>query len=457
MNLEMTFLSGVIREVNRKILREYNISEDHFTTSDGIAVWDFVRSWMSHSDSYGTLPPLELVQATFPTVPFPRLSSETQLATLAQSLEHARLVRHSEDMLLEFRAVFGTEPRTALLELVEKARQLLFVSGEGRSLELFTDGPKAIERLYKDVLEADGVIGYSWPWEPLNRSKLGIEKENLVILYGRSGHMKTSLLVWMCAYYLRNYHANILFATPEMTDEQILIHLSMAYLGINKEAFYRGELDLGAFLSQVHDFYRPPDSGTSMKSPLYKFGKGTARIMRISNLGDLVEACQNEEYDAVFIDSFYYLCPGKKNALDWKAVDYTLRVIKKDVAEPCHAVVFASSQSNRSADPKVAKGRRSRDDHAFGDAVKHKSDFLIHVKLEEQPDQAGAEEGTFIEWLVLEFEKARHLQVPPPFCIGAKPFDDYEFIEYWKDPKEGQSEDEQRVLEDAKSNFDQWG
>lgn len=456
MNLEVQFLSGVLRGANRKILREFNISGDHFTTSDALAVWDFLKQWMSHTDTYGTLPPIELVCSTFPSIPFPRLQDGQSIESLATSLEHGRLVRHSEDMLLDFKAVFGTDPRQALLELSEQVRKLLFVSGEGRSLELFTDGPEMLAERYRTVLDANGIIGYAWPWAPLNMANLGIEKEDLVTIYGRSGHMKTLLLIWMCAFYLRNYHANILFVSPEMTDEQVLILLSMAYLGISKEKFYRGELNTGEFLAKVYDFYSPPTSPEAQNSPLYKIGKGTARISRLSNLPDLVEACRGEEYDCVFIDSFYYLCPGKKNSLDWKAIDYTLKVFKKDVGEACHASVFASSQANRSTEQKVTKERRTKDDHAFGDAVKHKSDFLLRIKLEEDPNQDGVEEGDVRERLVVETEKARHFKVPLPFCIGALPFDDYEFKEYWKDPKSEKNGEEEQVLDEAKNAFDQW-
>jgi len=324
-----------------------------FKSKNDKAVVQFIQN---HYTTYGQVPSVETVKATFPkfsTVSAPeptefyvdRLQTELKYAGVIDTLEAAK-------QTLETLGVEGA--KSLPTAMMESLKQLTFEYTQIKALDIKENPEERLEDYSSGKIEYGITSGLLM----LDGKTSGWKKGQLIVLTGRPKRGKTWLMVkWAMEAFRAG--KRVLFASLEMTREEIRSRFDALYFGISPTAI---ENKTAVITKPMRD----------KAISLQKFKGAFTAVDDAYDITTIQTYVQQFEPDVVFIDAVYLMKDGAnlKDA-DWRKmaeVSRNLKAFAKIVRTP----VVISSQLNRQGDV------------AFSDAFRQDADVLMSLKQTEE-------------------------------------------------------------------------
>jgi hypothetical protein len=219
---------------------------------------------------------------------------------------------------------------------------------------------------------------------PLNEQTRGMQKGELIVIYGRPKSMKTWLLVDMMVECYVHQHCRVLCFTKEMSPAQIRTRTVARILGFDYLSFRNGQLSL----EEEQEFYALTEDLEKDEQRLKKSGYSNSLLITTGwggkseqEIAAFRSKIDEFEPDIVFLDAAYRM---QSEAKDWiRDMVEIVRGLKRS-AQQYHVPVIITTQANR-------KGEESRGgslaELAFSDAFGQECDLAMRIiKLEKEEE-----------------------------------------------------------------------
>lgn len=299
--------------------------------------------------------------------------------TTEELIEYVRrdtLQQRLHDTLVETYDLIG-DPYKAVNELHQRTAELKSMSATKKSNFMIHEVTEEIWERYcekKRLRLAGGVSGIPWPWTPLNEVTNGMEKEQLVIIFGQEKSMKTMFAIQLAVYAYLWANQRVLLYSAEMPREDMQDRMAACIAELDYGRIDRGSLNAEeeARYQEALQFIREEAmENPSGHGPLLYYASDQDADTRGSV--SLVRAYAEEiEADLIVVDSFYRLADDRSGTvgLDWKNVGNVTQDLKA-LAKQRGVPVIGVTQANE-----VGK-------LAFSKVIGMETDLAMHVELSE--------------------------------------------------------------------------
>ena len=408
--LEAILISNVLKSRDLRPLVRAGLTSEDFHTAEGREWWKFIRTHHDNRVTYGQVPSMEMFKRRFPSFDFnPSQDSVeavcSELFVRNQSDEVMRAMDDAAD------AVSDNDLDAGVMFLQEVLEKWQHRRAEGGDLDL-SHSAALLKEQYERVETSQGMLGIPWPWEPVNEETLGMQKGQLIVIYGRPKSLKTWICLYICVFaYLLGFR--VLFYSREMSKEQILRRAASIIAGVDYRDLKRATLTD----SQKTALFAAIDDLRESEKSVRTDGKRAKFIIsndRGPNLGATVglikQKCQDEDIDLAAIDALYKLADArtKNRDSDWKTQANVTQDLK-DMAVDLDIPAIGVTQANRKAGGKASKV--STEEVAFTDAVGMEVDLLMRI-IKGRDEQTGKPE------LVLCWPATRDEELNPLLIHG---------------------------------------
>jgi replicative DNA helicase len=203
--------------------------------------------------------------------------------------------------------------------------------------------------------------GYPYPWPALNEMTLGLQRQQLVFIYGRPKSCKSWLLLEI-GRVLHEHGLRPLIFSQEMSEIEIARRFVALSCSVNYNQFMRGDLPEAIeneFMGNLEMFVEREDV------PISVLPEGETCIP------DLMAKVDDYKADVVLLDGVNYL------STDWRELAEITRALKR-TAKAKNIPIIGSTHANRSR-KKNADLRDEADDFAYGDAFYQVADLALRV------------------------------------------------------------------------------
>lgn len=281
------------------------------------------------------------------TIPCP----EERLPELVGDLLSNSLRRELEETLVDVKTIMSNfdQPSMALEYLMRKGRELSQDVNVPTHIKVDMPlGLKTVLDNYNALVEGGGMLGPSWPWEPLNLITQGHRNGHLNIFYAPSKAGKTWTVLYCMVHAFLHCNSRILIITTEMPCDEIYERIVCILAGVSNRDLQRGLLSQEDYDKVVHtiDFFRNEDfnrlGGSEDQS-----GTGHRSIRAVNGRGGGHQFIRDQidefEPDLVFIDGIYNIAEGDQNHAMVKKVIADI----KSVALEYNISISATAQTNR--------------------------------------------------------------------------------------------------------------
>lgn len=275
-------------------------------------------------------------------------------------------------------------------EILDKAEQLVFDIATGNKgdtyylLEDFVHEHIAhLEELHKNP-DGHALSGYSTGFPQLDEATSGMQRSDLVILAGRPGTGKTSLLLAMARHMGIREKAKIGFFSLEMKKEALLERLLCGEAKLNLHQLRAGKMGGSAKWRDLANAAGKLKGATIIvdDSPGASIIEIRARARRM--------AARHHDLDVIMLDYLQLVEGGKSTESREKEVAFISRSLKK-LARELNICVIAASQLNRGLEGRTEKRPRLADLRESG-AIEQDADIVMFVYREDyhrQQDEGG--------------------------------------------------------------------
>jgi replicative DNA helicase len=359
---ESALISAIIDQRDLKTVLKHKIDHTFFFESTTKAAFIFLVQWYNNP-KYNDVPSWESFADSFQA--FEPVRTEDSLISLCDKLRQQKLYGDIASVLQEVGELTAGDPTAGF----EKLKKTVVTLAEAHTVDESSTLKSSLDDLQSEYLMMrDGdtkLKGYPYPWEALNVSTLGIQREHLVFFYGRPKCLKTWLLVEIA----RLLHSNglrVLFLSQELSDLEIKRRFVALASNVNYTQFTRGMLGEEAeatFFETMQSLAHHEDLIVS------QLCAGEASITDLQ--------AQIDEYkpDVVLIDSVNYL------SADWKELAVILRAMKR-TCKSRKVPIVATTHANRSRNKKDASAQDGADDFAYGDSFYQVCDVAVRCTVD---------------------------------------------------------------------------
>lgn len=388
--IELQLLSTMLDRGEFAPVIEGEVDRDHFHTSEGQAVFDFIVGYRHLSDGRARFPSLAVVRSRFKNSPW-ELPTPTP-GDSVESLVYETKMHAARTEVLDIAACLETCAKDNTLDPLEEVMPSI------ARLRKLTDQVKkdkhvSLAEAFGDVLidyDCGAILkdGIDWPWQSMTEATRGIHSQEFLVIAGRPKARKTFVAIKMCAHAVMQ-GARVLFVTPEMPPRQILLRFIAMLAELHYTEFKNGALEQAEFSRLIEAAQRygklvnEDDVGYAMRMhkefpdqkpgtiPSFDVVQGTNRTV-----GWIESQIELYKPDIVVVDSFYRLANegGRKSDADWKVVTQISRALK-DLAMSTNVALIGTHQMNRDAESKIG----STGNMALADAVGQDADLILRV------------------------------------------------------------------------------
>lgn len=380
------------------------IADDHFVTAQGSTILQFIKSYRQFSGGTGLIPPIQVIQARFPSFAksLPTLTGSENLEALSYEVR-VQKVRADLTKL----SMTAAQCATSVDPIAELGALRGAIDG------ITADFSSSTDLLLSDALneqilayDAGDILqdGLPWPWPTLDKATRGLHGSEFIVVCGRPKARKTFVALAVAAHAFRTSGARVLFVTPEMPPAQIMLRTTATVAALSyaefKNAALEPEEEERLFNTAMQYARRNIEEAPVQQTGEHEFamgdavgGKSQPLFVAVKGTGQGLGyvASKIEEYrpHIVVVDSFYRLDSGNRKAhdADWKNVTSISRGLK-DLAMAENVCVIGTHQLNREAD----KGVGSLANLALADAIGQDADLIARVitaKRVRTPDRSA--------------------------------------------------------------------
>jgi len=274
-------------------------------------------------------------------------------------------------------------------EVLDKAEQLIFgvaTGDKGDSYYLIDEFVHEhiahLEELHKNP-HGHALSGYSTGFAQLDETTSGMQRSDLVILAGRPGTGKTSLLLAMARHMGIRENAKIGIFSLEMKKEALLERLLCGEGKLNLHLLRSGRMDGSAKWRDLANA-----AGKLKKATIIVDDSPGASIIEIRARARRMAARYG--LDVIMLDYLQLVEGGKNTESREKEVAFISRSLKK-LARELNVCVIAASQLNRGLEGRTEKRPRLADLRESG-AIEQDADIVMFVYREDyhrQQDEGG--------------------------------------------------------------------
>lgn len=394
--VDLALLTMATTKVGFKHLLKEKVDAAYFHERSHRDMWDWLRD---HYEEWGRPPSVTLMREQFPDFsPEYVTDSEEQVIATAKDKRKYSLIQKS---LKQISAATTEDPDRGLEVLQEAGVRIaqLFTSGETEDV---TQAGDEVKRLYRMNKKRKGLIGYPWPWDRLNKATKGIVKGGFYVFYGRTGVMKT----WILLECLEGVHdrtgATPIFFTYEEPVEDIRVRWAVMKCGLDWDVFQDGKLTP----RQEKRFFRRLEELKDSPPFVVTELEGTGQ----SGIVEMRAKAEEAGAKVIGIDGLSFTVDD----LEWQTFASTMQSIKT-FARKSRIPTIATHHANRERGKKTTANDDSKD-VALGDALSRYVDGLFRLSM--TPENRDAKE------IHLGTPKTRRGK-PCQFVMNAKPAYDF--------------------------------
>lgn len=359
------------------------ITEEHFLTDQGKAVFLFVSNYRTATDGAARHPSLAIVRNRFKDVPLPEPDPADSVSALTHEVTLDKI--RADTSQLSHNLEIVAKQVDPLPELQKAASFLKKITESATKTKHMSLGGSVQDILME--YDSGNILpdGTPWPWRSMTEATRGLHRKEMVVIAGRPKSRKTFLAIHIAATAMRAYGKRVLFFTPEMPPRQVMLRVIADLASVRYAEFKNASLDdmevqrlieiakqYGRLANETDEEYSfrlaSPDGG---KSPSFDIIQSTGKsVSWMQSKIDMYEP------DIVVTDSLYRQVPdgGRKNDADWKQVSALSRSMK-DLFMESNVIGIATHQMNRGADAQVG----SLSNLGLTDAFGQDADLIIRV------------------------------------------------------------------------------
>lgn len=358
-DFETALVTAIIDSKDIRTIIRQKITADFFFQTQPKAAYIFLLKWFNNPN-YGDVPSWESFADAF--TGFEPLRVDDSLVALADKLREQKLYSDISTLIQEIAAETGQDAGTGFDTLKKRVAAMT----AAHTVDNACDVRNKLDDLRAEYFEmksgATGLKGHPYPWDALNQATLGLQDQQLVIIYGRPKAGKT----WALLEIARNLHAHgmrpIIFS-QELSDIEVCRRFVALSTNVNYDDYLRGTLDErteAEFLDNMDAFAEQQPVIVDMLTE-----RGTACLTEIDTKVD--------EYGAnvVLIDGLYFLGD------DWKELAKITRGLKT-LAKTKRIPILGTTQANRSRGKK-GEHTDGADDFAYGDSFGQDCDLALRI------------------------------------------------------------------------------
>lgn len=414
MSLELKIISKIVTEGSMREVKRMGVAPSLFRTDDGVVTFRWLWEQYHNQNTRGETPSIERFSEYFPEFEF-RDSSDS-VAALVGDLKTRYALSDLVDLssrIDDMVADDDNSPEDIMVKVSNTLRKI-----KGRTVDqsglMFSEGAEDLIDLYNTMKNSGGISGHRFTWRPLNECAGGMGPGDFIVIYGRTGNMKT----WVaCNMAVTNFTdgLKVMFYSKEMTRQQLMWRCATIIAQVNATDAWRGQLD-----EDMEDVYlacleaiREEDAGCG--SFMFLGNEGSKSVMSVDGLAAIAEEF---EPDVIYVDGFYHMTDGRTGTKgsDWKQIANIAQDLK-NLAQQAKCPVIGITQANRSG----AKGASTDlTDLSYADAIGQEADLAIRCFVGPNPEDQG-------KAVAIVPTKVRNGE-PVPFLIAGQPSSDFTII-----------------------------
>jgi replicative DNA helicase len=337
-----------------------DITENHFQTDQGKAVFLFVSNYRTSSDGAARYPSLVIVRNRFKEVPLPDPDPADSVSALTYEIQLDKIRSETAQLSANLEIVSKqVDPLPDLHKAVSALKRITEEASKTKHASLDTSIQEILVEYDAGNILPDGV---PWPWKSMTEATRGLHRKEMVVIAGRPKSRKTFLAIHVAATAMKSYNQRVLFFTPEMPPRQVMLRVIADIAEIRYTEFKNAGLDeleihrlvqvskkYGRITNETDEQYSFRMSPPNGKAPSFDIIQSTGKsVSWMQSKIDMYEP------DIVVCDSLYRQVPdgGRKNDADWKQVSALSRSVK-DLFMETNVMGIATHQMNRGADAQV--------------------------------------------------------------------------------------------------------
>lgn len=357
-----------------------DVTEEHFLTDQGKAVYLFIANYRSTTDGVARHPSLTIVRNRFKEVPLPDPDPADSVAALAHEVMLDKIRKDTEVLSHNLEIVSKqVDPLPELQKAASQLKRITEAATKSKHMSLGVSIQDILAEYDSGNILPDGV---PWPWKSMTEATRGLHRKEMVVIAGRPKSRKTFLATHVAATAMKAYNQRVLFFTPEMPPRQVMLRVIADLAEVRYTEFKNAtldELEVHRLVAVAQKYGRM----TNESDEQYSFRMGGdhgPRFDVIQSTGKTVSWMQSKidmyEPTLVVSDSLYRQVPdgGRKNDSDWKQVAAVSRAVK-DMFMESNVIGIATHQMNREADARVG----SLSNLGLSDAFGQDADLILRI------------------------------------------------------------------------------
>jgi len=383
MSLELKIISKIVEEGGMREIKRMGVSPSTFRTDDGVVTFKWLWQQYHNQSTRGETPSSERFLEHFPEFEF--RSSKDSLPALVGDLRTRYAMSDLADLSSTVDDMITDEdysPEDIFRKISNSLQKIKSRTVEQSGL-LFSEGAEDLLDLYETMKNSGGVSGHRFTWKPLNLCAGGMGPGDFIVIYGRTGNMKT----WVaCNMAVTNYvdGLKVMFYSKEMTRQQLMWRCATIIAQVNATDAWRGQLD-----PDMEDVYKAVletirEEDFSDGSFMFLGNEGSKSVMSVDTLQAIAEEF---EPDVIYVDGFYHMTDGRTGTKgsDWKQIANIAQDLK-NLAQFAKCPVIGITQANRSG----AKGASvDLTDLSYADAIGQEADLALRCFVGPNPEDQG--------------------------------------------------------------------
>jgi len=360
-NYDLALIAKVLED--RNISRAIKVGADKpgLLGPEAKTYWDLLKE---HYSRYHEVPTVEMFRTTAPT--YHHVNVLDSVEAIVDNLKTTRLTAEIESILSKVAKMNSDDPWEAKTEMLRLVDTIAARHSKDNSYYIVGEDKDDTLAMMKRLQEANGLLGYPWPWEYLNQNSIGVCKGNAFYIYGRQKSRKTFLVLYMALFYW-SIGLKVLFFTREMSFEElkwrlIALMCNFSYLDCTKNNLPAGsEKKIDEALTEVFD------SGRFIISDV------------ADGVSGFISAIEDIQPEIVFHDYFKAMADdamgGKVNG-EHRYVARVMDQMKSYITDKAKVPLFFVGHANREGDR--SRGRSSTE-HAWSDHITRRVDGAFRV------------------------------------------------------------------------------
>ncbi len=361
MNYDFALISKVLEEKDIATAIREGADKPGMLTPEARVYWELLKE---HHSRFHQVPSLEIFKTQAPS--YQHVPVHDSIEVLVDGLKTRRLSVVLQNMVSRVIQEAQKDPWKAKSLLLEKAEELAVQHSKTNNYYLVGEDREETLAQLQRLRDAEGLLGYPWPWAYLNRNSLGVCAGEVYYLYGRQKSRKTFFAIFMALFYW-SIGLKVLFFTREMSFEKLKWRIIATYLKLNYLACVKNQLgsdrdaEIGAALDDL-------------------FNGGRFIICDVQDgISGYTSHVLETKPDIIFHDYFKAMADDAMGSKVTSGHSYVARTVDQVVnfaAKKYRAPVFIIGHANRKGIG--AKGKGS-DEHAWSDHITRRVEAAFRV------------------------------------------------------------------------------